>query len=823
MDLHQVEQDLSAPTRPIWRIFVGAGILLIVVLISAATFLPRVQGWLGDRGSIFGGNAALQQAERTLDDANAQIAANPDDEKAHLDRARAYITFGHLEGALLEWDLNHQGGSEEWGDIRRTIDELQMKTDEIRALLHKAETSTSPAEKYPPIYILLDDIATRFDGIPKFRALFLKGFLLLREGRKAEAQPIFAEELAQYAPLKDYVEYNYARSLIISGTEDAALDAFDKFLRDYPSSRLAPLAFIEKINILRDIERLEDAISECEKALDSYPSGEFTPKILRKWAEIYEGEFDFGNGASKRIQILRDFPDSDEAVDSIDMFFGGVYSTDSLTDTDRLVVAYNAIVTHKSDAFEMLTALASSGNLTSAERAQAYHGACRCEYDLGHYYECIDLADQAIAAGPGTVWADRAGIRKGYAYLRLEKPDLAKETYWRVARGRGELAPQAAEILYDKFFELADLDTTREACRYVVDEYPSSEETPDAMVMLAYLGIRERQYQSAKGYAERCIEAFPDSKAAAEAEFWLAQALEGLGDTNGSRDAYALLASRVPWDYWGIRAREEGGFVYVQNSALDPFTFDTNLASNYSGSLAKAWELYDAGTLDLAESEFQAALDEGLKGAQCGLALTRMEQDDIRMSVVSLRDAAWVGDQAFITPARQRKILLACYPTPFDAEVRAAALAHDIQPTWLWGAMRQESCFNPRATSLAGACGLIQIMPGTGRFIADRRGLATFDPSTLYDPSLNTDYAAWYFDYLRSEVQGGNLLDILSAYNAGPGRWKRYRAELPTRSEDLFINSIPLWETRNYTHWVYANVRMYEIVLDMREFEMVSF
>lgn len=821
--MHQSEPELKGFTRPLTRIFLGILAVCAVFLIAVATYLPSVQKVMGDPGAIFAGDDYLQDAARSLADADADLRLRPNDEDSHLTRAKSYIAFGHLEGARLEWDQYHEGGSEEWGDIRRTIDELEMKTDEIRSLLHDAEMSSSPAENYPPIYTLLDDIATRFEGIPRDRALFLKGYLLLREGRRAEAAPIFDLELEHYMPLKDYVEYNYARSLIVSGSEENALAAFDDFLQDYPSSRLASIAHLEKINIYRNLGGLEDAIGECERALDSYPSSDFAAKTLRKWAEIYESEMDFVNGAEKRVEILREFPDSDEVGETIGMFFGGVYSLNLLNDSDKLIVAYSAIGRHTSDALTILTGLSENTNLSAVERAQAYHGVARCEYSYERYYDCIDSADNARATGPGTEWADRSGIRKGHAYLRIDKNDLALDAYWDVARGRGELASLGAEILAEKAFELGDLATVKDACLYIVDEYPSSEETPQAMAMLAFLGVRNREYQSAKGYGMRCIDAFPNNQASADAGYWLAMALEGLGMSRDAENQYAALADKLPWNYWGIRAREHLGNQYGEIESLDPFAFDTNLASNYQGSLAKAWELYDAGTLDLAESEFIVAVEEEIKGARCGLSLTRMEQGDTRMSVVSLRDGAWIGEQAFITPARQERILLECYPIPFVGEVGSAALTHDIPPTWLWGAMRQESCYNPNATSSSGACGLIQIMPGTGRFIADRRGLATFDPSTLYDPTLNTDYAAYYFDYLRDYVGGNRLLNILAAYNTGPGRWSRYRGQLPTRDDDIFINSIPLWETRKYSHWVYANVSMYDVVLDMRGFEMSGY
>ncbi len=818
----------QAETRPggtynaIWRILLGVLVMLAVVVVVVAIQLPQVRDLLRNPGGLFAGDDTLVQAAEDLASANNKLRLSPNDESAHIARARAYLAFGYLEGARLEYESWHDRGSAEWGAIGRSLDELQLKTDEIRALLEYAETSPYPSEQYPPIYTLLDDIAERFEGIPHYRALFLKGYLLLREGRRAEAEPIFGEELQHYVPLMDYVKYNHARSLMVSGSEDDALAAFDDFLDDYPSSRLAPLAHLEKINILRDLGRDSEALEECRRAIDRYPSSPFADKTLRKWAEIYESRMDFELGGAMRARLLREFPDSDEASDTVEMFFGGVYALQLLTGHDRLAVAYAAIGSHTSDAFEVLSELSESNVLSPEEKAQACHGAGRCEYSLGRYYECINWEERARALAEGSEWADRAGIRIGHSYWSLNKEDLAIDSWWEVVRGRGPVASVAAQILWQRAYELGDLETVGDACRYVVEEYPESDEAPAAMTMLAYLGCRNRQYQSALGYAERCVQAFPESLSFAEASFWRARSLEGLGRSVESGQAYENLSVNAPWSYWGIRARERTG-IDGETAALDPFDFDTDRVGFYDGALAKAWELYDAGALDLAESEFILARDNGQNGALCGLALTRAEQGDIRDGILALRDAAAIGDQAHVTPERQERILDRLYPRVYMEEIRTAAMLHDIPPSWLWGAMRQESSYDPRALSRSGARGLIQIMPETGRFIADRRGADTFDPEVLWNPEINIDYGAWYFDYLRGEVGGDRLMDILAAYNGGPGNLRRWRSELPTRDDDIFVSAIPNEETRNFTRWVYANVRMYEAILESEGFQLVPY
>jgi soluble lytic murein transglycosylase-like protein len=123
--------------------------------------------------------------------------------------------------------------------------------------------------------------------------------------------------------------------------------------------------------------------------------------------------------------------------------------------------------------------------------------------------------------------------------------------------------------------------------------------------------------------------------------------------------------------------------------------------------------------------------------------------------------------------------------TPFAAEIDAAAARHGLDPALLRGLIRQESNFNPAATSPAGAQGLCQLMPATAA------GLGVANPS---DPAQNIEGGA---KYLKQQLDrfGGDVSKALAAYNAGPGAVQKY-------------NGVPPYaETQNYVQKVtaYAN------------------
>jgi soluble lytic murein transglycosylase len=131
--------------------------------------------------------------------------------------------------------------------------------------------------------------------------------------------------------------------------------------------------------------------------------------------------------------------------------------------------------------------------------------------------------------------------------------------------------------------------------------------------------------------------------------------------------------------------------------------------------------------------------------------------------------------------------------------------AAKTNPILFLSLIRQESAFNPSAKSRVGARGLMQIMPRTARQFQRR-----LRASSLNRPSVNLKIGIKYFERLNKKYDG-NLIHILSAYNAGEGRVKRWKRNV-FKSEDplLDIESIPFNETQNYVKLIYRNIFFYQ-------------
>ena len=149
------------------------------------------------------------------------------------------------------------------------------------------------------------------------------------------------------------------------------------------------------------------------------------------------------------------------------------------------------------------------------------------------------------------------------------------------------------------------------------------------------------------------------------------------------------------------------------------------------------------------------------------------------------------------------------YPFPYQELVLREADEAGVDPLLLAALIRQESAFVPDIVSSAGAIGLMQVMPATGRELARSLGVPGFTPETLESPEVNLHLGARFLiDQLRR--YGPELPLVLSAYNAGPARANRWRT-FPEASDLLRLTErIPFSETRGYVKNVTRNRRLYE-------------
>jgi soluble lytic murein transglycosylase len=148
----------------------------------------------------------------------------------------------------------------------------------------------------------------------------------------------------------------------------------------------------------------------------------------------------------------------------------------------------------------------------------------------------------------------------------------------------------------------------------------------------------------------------------------------------------------------------------------------------------------------------------------------------------------------------------AYYPLPDYWSTAGSAVPRSLVLAF----MRQESAFRMDTVSRANARGLMQFMPATAREIAQDESISESDPR-LNDPGFSVQLGKTYLRRLaNSSITGGNLLKVVASYNAGPGNVRNWNSSLPDSDPLLYLESIPLPETRDYVENVIKNYWMYQ-------------
>ncbi|HET7844155.1 MAG TPA: transglycosylase SLT domain-containing protein, partial [Xanthomonadales bacterium] len=193
-------------------------------------------------------------------------------------------------------------------------------------------------------------------------------------------------------------------------------------------------------------------------------------------------------------------------------------------------------------------------------------------------------------------------------------------------------------------------------------------------------------------------------------------------------------------------------------------------------------------------------------------AFARLEGDERRIAVALAQQRGWTdrGPLSLLAAEDLRYYSLR-FPIEHRGAIEAAARRNGLEAAWVLGLIRSESAWDPNAHSGADARGLMQLLPGTAKQVARRERVRYSAASDLYSPAVNIPLGT---AHLRDELArfGGKEWVATAAYNAGPAPVARWLAQRPTLDTDLWIETIPYRETREYV----ARVMAFSIIYDWR-------
>jgi len=137
-------------------------------------------------------------------------------------------------------------------------------------------------------------------------------------------------------------------------------------------------------------------------------------------------------------------------------------------------------------------------------------------------------------------------------------------------------------------------------------------------------------------------------------------------------------------------------------------------------------------------------------------------------------------------------IIKVTYPYAYNSQIRYYSNKYNLDECLVRAVVKVESGYNSTAISVAGACGLMQIMPKTAEWIAGELGIENFSNQDLFDANINIEMGCFYLNYLFHKYE--NTYKVLFAYNAGEGVLNEYYSA----DKVLVVETIEIIETKQY-------------------------
>ena len=271
--------------------------------------------------------------------------------------------------------------------------------------------------------------------------------------------------------------------------------------------------------------------------------------------------------------------------------------------------------------------------------------------------------------------------------------------------------------------------------------------------------------------------------------YWHGYALLKTGQPDQGRAILETLSQAR--SYYGFLAADELGRPYALGHArLVADAAEMALVAKHPG-LVRARELFLVGLDGRGRSEWDA--------------IVRYFDEDEKRQAALLADQWGWHSRAIATAASLGEYddLAIRYPLPWQQHFETSSAAAQISPTWAYGIARSESLFMRDVRSSAGAVGLMQLMPATGRDVARDIRLPYSGLATLTDPVNNIRLGTTYLGQMVTRYNGNQVL-ATAAYNAGPRRVDRWLPEQGPQDARVWIENIPFNETRSYVKRVFS-------------------
>ena len=349
--------------------------------------------------------------------------------------------------------------------------------------------------------------------------------------------------------------------------------------------------------------------------------------------------------------------------------------------------------------------------------------------------------------------------------------------------------------------------------RRLLEAYPSGRYADRAAWRVGWGEYRQGHFEEAAQQFEKAARLQPDGNFTPGMLYWAGRARKELGQLDRARQLLTETVQRYKRVYHGQRAQETLARLPGRSGAVPPAL---RAPAEAPGGeipepyLTRARQLLLIDRLDAAYDEIKSAPSSPL--AQGTLAWIEWRRGRLRPAITAMKRAypEYMSEAGDALPDDVWRVM---YPIQYAEVLRTKALSEGLDPALVAALICQESTFDAGAVSRAGARGLMQVMPPTGRTLA-RALRVRYSARALHDPNVSLTFGT---HYLRTLVDrfGGRVERALAAYNAGPERVEAWTAGRPDMPADEFIESIPFTETRLYVMVVLGGREQYRRIYNL--------
>lgn len=613
-----------------------------------------------------------------------------------------------------------------------------------------------------------------------YLANYLLATDLVKQGQAAEALAVLGEtENEQYAALTPYVLLKKGRAQLLAGQSPTS---WNKLLDNHATHSAAAEARYE-------LGKQDPA--QWNALLEIHPSHPRAVEIALKQLQT---------GPSKENLLL--------------VAAHGLYSENYEASLDRLTQDYGQELTP--EQWETV-GFGYWENLRYGKASEAYAKAPVSPTSLYRTARGAQIANQkvvAIAAYQKLAKTYPNAPETGLGLIKLADSLPDKAALAPLDQAMKSFPERAGEALLKKANILEQLNSptsAKDARTSILSQYSDSEAAAQLRLSRAHKAAKTNDLATARQLAEELVKANPQSELAAEASFWSGKWAQKLGQD--PRQAYERTLTDYPESYFAWRSAVMLGWDVGDFNSVRYLTPEVSLPQAREALPAGSETLQllyrlgqDTDAWSLWQTEF-----ENVKAPTVAEQFTdgvmRVGVGDNLDGIFMLTSLAWRNDAAEQTEYQQLKATpnywQTVYPFPFSELIQTWSQQHQLNPLLVTALMRQESRFEPKIQSVAGAIGLMQVMPATADWIINQTGESTDDlTAKLETPSENIKLGTWYLDYTHQEYNDNSMFAVAS-YNAGPGAvadWVARGYDDP----DIFVENIPFSETKGYVEAVFG-------------------